>query len=165
MAMFDREQIYGTNGIPRTKSLFAEYGVTSETILTFNDTGKPYPALKPLYIKFCVDDPSEAEFALAVFGDITFWEKLKNSPIMEKHLDEWRHETDVMRKSKAFKHIMHEIENDGRNSYSAAKFLIDEPWKPKTKESKQAKAQTTAEAVSASAHTDVVDFIKARKVR
>ena len=147
MSMFDRTQLYADNGLPRTKSLFVDMGPSKDNIMTFHDSSKPFVALKPLYIALTIDDPTESVFAETVFGDITYWTKLADAAFMDRHLKEWRHEADVKRKAKAFEYIVKEIKSDGRNAYSAAKFLIDEPWKPKGKASAASKSKSTAEAV------------------
>lgn len=159
MPMFTRDQLYNSMEVARTKSLFAEFGTSSETILTLNMKDKGYPDLHTLYVRFVVDDPSEATFAEEVFGDIAFWERLKRAPFMKKNLAAWKHEADVKRKSKAFKHIMKEIQEDGRNAYQAAKFLIDAPWEPRSRTTKKANDESTAEAAPA----EIIDFIKARE--
>lgn len=154
--MFTREQLYNSKGVGRTKSLIVDFGETSDNILCLHDSSKPYPALRPLFLSLVQDDPTEAAFAIAVFGSIEFWEKLQNSPVLKPYLKKWRHEADVLRKAEAFKYIVKEMKEDGRNGYNAAKYIIDEPWKPKTKSSKAAIAKSTQEA----APTHVVDLAK-----
>lgn len=161
MAMFDREQLYSPTGKILTKSLFSEFGTGPNTILSLRDTGK-FPSLKNLYVNLCTDDPSEYTFATTVFGNVQFWETLKQVTWMEEALEEWRHEAAIKRKSEAFKSIIKEVKEDGRNAYQAAKYIIDEPWTGKTKASREASRKSTAEAVPAHVY-DLQKHLRERK--
>lgn len=162
MAMFSKDQLYNDVGNIRTKALFKEFGASEFNILSFDDPDSGYPSLKSLYVNLTVNDPSEAIFAETIFGDITFWEKLKNAPWLKDRVADWQHEADVKRKSMAFEYIVKEIKEDGRNGYHAAKYLIDEPWKPKTRASTAAKRKSTLEAVPSDV-ADLAEFIKSRQ--
>jgi len=160
--MFNHEQLYNDKGVARTKSLIVDFGANPDNILCLHDTSKPFPALRPLFLKMVADDPTEAVFALAVFGSIQFWEKLQKSPILKPHIKKWRHEADVERKSIAFRYIVKEVEEDGKNAFQAAKYLITEPWKSKTKEVKEDSLVSTKEA--APSHIlDLAEEIRKRK--
>lgn len=161
MAMFDRNQLFNSQGVARTKSLFVEFGASSDNILTLGEN-RAYPSLKSLYVNLTVDDPSEATFIDVVFGDFQFWTKLSSTTWMKEHLKAWRHEAEVKRKSKAFKCIVGEIENEGRNAYQAAKYLIEEPWKGKAKPVREASKKSTAEALP-SHITDLTEYLKTKK--
>jgi len=89
------------------------------------------PSLRELFILLVTDDPTEVEFAEHVFGDYAFWDNITSCKWMESYLKEWRLITDARRKTKAFKAILSEIEGDGRSAFTAAKFIIEEPWKDK----------------------------------
>lgn len=163
MAMFTRDQLTGENNIRLTKSLFIDMGEDPANIFTLrHETYKGCVPLRNLYLKYCVDDPSESTFAEEVFGDWHFWAKLREIGWFKAHLQEWREVADIKRKSIAFKYIVDEVKNDGRNGYQAAKLLLDEPWKGKTKAARAAAAKTTAAA--AEEHTDdivrIKDFIR-----
>ena len=82
---------------------------------------------------------------------------------MKDKVADWQHEADVKRKSRAFKFIIEEIKNDGRNAYHAAKYLIDEPWKGRTKPAQDKRRKSTVEAVPSDV-TDLADFIKQRNL-
>lgn len=157
MAMFDRKQLYTEQGVPKTREIFCELNAANG-ILSIQNEDAPVPSLRKLYVSLTVEDPSEATFVEVVFGDFHYWERLKNSPLMQEHLPAWRHEAAVKRKSEAFKYMVNEIRNDGKNAYGAAKYLIDAPWEPKTRASREANKKSSAEAAPA----DVIDFIKAR---
>lgn len=145
MSMFDREQLYSSTGQILTKSLFSDFGAEKANILTLNRSDKGFPCLRKLYVDLTVDDPSEYTFVEKVFGDFAFWDKLSKVSWMRENLEEWRVEADVKRKSEAFKCIVNEIKDDKRNAYQAAKYLIEEPWKGKSK-AVRTKSKETSQA-------------------
>lgn len=133
--------------------------------LTRNTRGGTLISLRELYIKYCVDDPTEVTFVDAVFGDFAYWTALLKCKWLHPYLEEWKQEADVRRKSKAFKAVIKEVENNGRSAFSAAKFLITEPNKPKTKESKETIKKTTEKAKEEYSE-DIVrlqDFLPSKK--
>lgn len=145
--MFPKEMLYNASGKKKTQSLFIE---------TKRQGDEPFLSLKPqkdngmvslrdLFIQLVVDDPSEVTFAEVVFGDYEFWQNLLKCNWMDEHVKIWRSITDAKRKSKAFKSILSEVENDSRNAYSAAKYLIEEPWKDKRNKQTKQQVQETAE--------------------
>lgn len=149
MSLFTRDQLYTWNNIPRSGSLFIDLVPDPETnILCLVSNQRGLPSLRDLYLEYVPEDPSEATFAEAVFGDIVFWEKLKTGVIRDEYA-KWPPLADIKRKQMAFKAIVDEVKDKGRNSYQAAKFLIDEPWKPNTKASKAESKKTTDEASKA----------------
>ena len=143
---FPREQLYSTNGHKRSKSLFVELQTQRLDIHT------PFLSLRPqhslevsdvplvrnaislrdLYIHFTVDDPSEVTFAEAVFGDWSFWENILVCEWFKPYHDEWSRVTDVKRKQEAFEVIIDEVKSRGKNSFQAAKYLVEEQWKGKS---------------------------------
>lgn len=133
--MFPKEMMFGSAGHMKTRSLFYETCLpTDEPFLSLKpQKDNMAPSLRDLFIELVTDDPSEATFAEAIFGDIRFWDNLCVCKWMEPHLVEWRRIADAKRKSKAFKVILSEIEEGGRSAFTAAKYLIEEPWKDKRK--------------------------------
>lgn len=162
MAMFDREQLYGETNIARTKSLFVDFGSDPANILTLGTFNKDFPSLRSLYVNLTVDDPSEYTFAITVFGEWAYWDKLRKVGFMQSHLEAWRHEAAVKRKSMAFKTIIEEAKGDGRNSYHAAKYLVEEPWRGRGKAQKAATKQSSEEAAAGENVTEIADFIRSR---
>jgi hypothetical protein len=140
MAMFERHQLYNGVNAGRTKALFYEFGVGEHTILTLGDHIEGYPSLRTLYVNMCTDDPSEYVFAVTVFGDVQFWERLKKAPWMPAYVEAWKHESEIKRKSMAFDTIMKEVKEDGKSSFQAAKYLIEEPWRKGAVERRKTKA-------------------------
>ena len=141
------EQIWTNNNQPKTRSLFSETCLQSDNpILSLNSNLSGLPFLRPTFVELTIDDPTEVNFAETVFGEFKFWMHLRDVGFMSKYLTEWREEADVKRKRKAFAAILEEVTLNGKSKFSAAKFLIDEPWKGNTKEAKVAKKATTSKA-------------------
>lgn len=141
--MFTRDVLYTSNGIRKTRSLFKEYCLSTDTpVFTVTGNDPSYINIKELYIKLCTEDPSEATFAETVFGDVIFWKNIAKCNWIEEDLEEWKEAAEVRRKALAFKSVMDEVRNEGRSSFSAAKFLIEEPWKKGKTERKQSRKTT-----------------------
>lgn len=160
LGMFTRGTFYTEGNVRRTKSLFKEYTVLEDKFSPVFTVGKTlYPEglvnLKELYIKFCVEDPTEVVFAEVVFGDYTFWEYLQKAPWFQDDLREWRTIVEVKRKSEAFKHMVKEVKDGGRSAYSAAKFLIEEPWKDKRNPKTKKESKSTTNKASLQVKSDV----------
>lgn len=139
--MLTRDQLFGSMGHMRSVALFVETAKPDDTPLMTLKTLKPHHttvfSLRDMFMKFAVDDPTEVTVALVVFGSVDFWNKLCEKTWMQPYLKEWRAEADQMRKSKAFELLWKEVEEEGRNSFQAAKYLIEEPWKAKKTSSRR----------------------------
>lgn len=149
MSLFTFEQLHSTLNHRKTKALFLETcGPDHEPIMTLGRKEKKgLVCLRDLFVEHVARDPSEFEFGEYVFGDYAFWHNLSQATWMRPYLEEWRMVADVKRKSLAFNTLVNEAENDGRNAYGAAKFLIEEPWKKdKTKKAQETKRKTTETA-------------------
>ena len=132
--MFTRDQLYAGNGHMRSTALFLEScRPTDEPIMTLKSLRPHHKvvSLRDEYIKYCVEDPTEVTFALAVFGEVEFWNKLSEKSWMKRWLDDYRAEVDQRRQSLAFEVLWKEIRDGEKNAYQAAKYLIEEPWKKK----------------------------------
>jgi hypothetical protein len=127
MSILSYSDLYNTQGKARTKELFIEYKENS--VLSLSKEGKEGAvSLYKLFVNHAVDDPSEVQFALEVFGDVGFWLELQKSPVLSDKLRDWRKVTAQIRKQKAFAAIIKEVEENGRSAFTAAKYLIEEPW-------------------------------------
>ena len=148
--MFTYEQLHNANGVPYSNGLFYQTTIDKSTaIFTLGKEHKDgYLSLRKLFIELTVDDPSEAVFAETVFGDVGYWLRLQESGALKDVIGEWREVAEVKRKSKAFTAIVNEIKNETRNSYQAAKYLIEEPWKPSDRKTRAATKKTTSDAFS-----------------
>lgn len=146
MALFPLEKFKTSNGVVRTKTLFYELSYDNPEFVVFTlkeqdaetTSGQKLLSLQRLFVDHTVDDPSEYNFAQHVFGSWDIWERLCSAPQLAKHIDSWRREADVKRKSLAFSAVVDEVTNRGKGALSAAKFLIDEPWKLKNAPDKRA---------------------------
>lgn len=148
MAMLTRDQIYTPQNRRKEQSLFVETcAYHNEPIFTVRDEKEGYISLRKLYLEYVPKDPSEAVFAETVFGDVGYWLHLRENKTLKPFFEEWREEAEVIRKSFAFKAIVEEVETKGKSSFSAAKFLIDEPWKDKRNPAvKKQSKETTSKA-------------------
>lgn len=74
-----------------------------------------------------LEDLTEYEMAMYVFGDVESWEKLKkNSKPLRKFLEEWKRELEIIIKGKAFKRIV----KDAKKNVSSAKYILEGKYKP-----------------------------------
>jgi hypothetical protein len=149
MSILSYSDLYNAQNKAKTKDLFIEYN--KDSVLTLSKENKDGAiSLYKLFVTLTTDDPSEVTFAEEVFGDVGFWLKLQTSPILSSELVEWRRVTAQHRKRKAFAAIIKEVEENGRSSFSAAKYLIEESWKQtgsvKEKRAAKLEAEETAEA-------------------
>ncbi len=133
--MYTYEQLKGSNGKPRTKSLFYElsYNDPVYSLFTLKERdieahGKHYVSLQQLYVAMVPNDPTEYEFALTVFGSWEVWKAISSAPQVKAHVARWRAEVEVKVKSEAIKAIAEEMKSNGRSSFSAAKLLLDKGW-------------------------------------
>jgi len=144
--MFTKEQLYGDQGHPRTKSLFREFGGGPLSYSKHDTDG--CINLRNIYISLCVDDPTEFVFAEEVFGDWSFWAHLRNISWMKAQVEEWQVVVEVERKSRAFKALVQDASDPkSRSRVASAKYLIEEPWK--NKKDRDTKKQVEATASSA----------------
>lgn len=133
--MFSYDQLKGTNGKARTKSLFYElsYDDPSLSIFTLKERdiqahGMSFLSLQKLYVSLVPHDPTEYEFAQAIFGSWEIWQNISKAPVIKVHVARWRREVEVKVKSEAIKAIAEEMKSNGRSSFSAAKLLLDKGW-------------------------------------
>jgi len=156
MPLLKKEDYLTSQGIRKTSSLFIETSRTGDKpIFTLSSHRDDYIRLQDLYVQYCVDDATELTFAEEVFGDYVYWEFLSkaNSQIREA-VAKWRQLAEVHRKRKAFKSIVKEVEDDGKNAFAASRYLIQEPWKDKTTPKKRAASKETSEVAANSYKSD-----------
>lgn len=150
MAILSYEDMYNSRNNMRLREIFCEW--EPEAILTLHRFGKEGKVnLFKLYMAHCVDDPSEVAFAEQVFGDLLFWEALSQASFFKAHIEEWRRAADIKRKSKAFKVIVSEVNENGKYAFAAAKYLVEEPWKggPTAADKRKAKKRSSETAEEA----------------
>lgn len=128
MAILTYKDLYNSRNNMLLREIFCEHN--SEAMLTFDKNGKEGKInLFKLYMAHSVDDPSEVTFAEEVFGDLFFWQCLTEASFFKRHIEEWRFLASTVRKKEAFKAIINEVKTNGKSSFTAAKYLIEEPWK------------------------------------
>lgn len=122
------------NNRTRTRALFEEECTAEDSPVACLERSKlGLDSLHDVYISTCVDDPSEATFIDKAFdGDFHYWSDLKEAKWIQSYLDRWREESDIRRKGKAFKTLIDEVKDKGKNAVTSAKYLISEPYKAKT---------------------------------
>jgi hypothetical protein len=98
------------------------------TPLTLSSQHKLYVSLQQLFIKMVPNDPTEYEFAQAVFGSWDVWKTISEAPQVKPFVNNWRKEVVVKIKSQAIQAIAEEMKSNGRSSFSAAKLLLDKGW-------------------------------------
>ena len=125
MPLFTRDQLY-CRGRPSVKAIFSETPPHTGPLTYSREDKTGKLSLYKLYMIY-FEDPSEVGFAEEVFGDIHFWKALTESTSFKYELEEWRWEASEKRKHMAFKAIVQEAKG-GKSAFTAAKFLIDEPW-------------------------------------
>lgn len=143
----DRDQLYTPNNVIKSLCLIKELCKPGdEPVFTIRDEKDGYESLKTLFVNYTVEDPSEATFAEVVFNDVGYWIKVRENKVLKPYIEEWREEADIKRKAIAFKSIVKEVQEGGKSAFSAAKFLIDEPYKDKRKAEVKNKVNKTKQA-------------------
>jgi hypothetical protein len=159
MPILHPSQYKSDQGVIRTKSLFYElcYDNNEFAVFTLKEdehkhpSGRTLVSISKIFIEMAVLDPTEYNFAQHVFGSWLAWEKISNSDKrLVVHVEAWRREADVKRKSLGFKAVVEEVTLNGKSAFTAAKYLIEESWTSKSVRTAdgratRAKAQETAE--------------------
>lgn len=157
MALIKHEDLYTENNQRKTRSLFKETCASDDkpvaSLSRHKQEGLVF--IREAYIAFCVDDPTELEFAEAVFGDYSHWHAMKDASWIKPYLEEWRLICDAKRKSEAFKGIINEVKTGGRSAFTAAKFLIDEPWIDKRNKDAKKRSDASNRAARQDVDADV----------
>jgi hypothetical protein len=78
---------------------------------------------KPLYLKYTVDEPTEYDFAINVFGSWRHWQKMQDNKEFYTYLETVRDERDTLIEANALREIIKESKT-GKNAFAAAKFLV-----------------------------------------
>jgi len=157
MSLFTPEELYGPAGHLRSRALFKEVcRPVDDPIMQLKPSLRPtLPVLRDYYIQYCVTDPSESLFVDAVFGDVLFWNPIKECQWFQPYYEEYKEAANLKRKSIAFQALMQEVQ-EGKNPTTAAKYLIEEGWNGRStkarekarKSANQAYEQTIADDLS-----------------
>ena len=132
-----------------TKKLFWEMcnndGERENVLYTLKRS--PHEGYKSLFEEYMrIGDPTEYTFAQECFEGWEHWKILCETTWFKPYIDAWREELQVMIQSKGLMRIKEEALNpDSRNSYQAAKLLLDRGWADK--ETKQRITRTAKDKI------------------
>ncbi len=174
MALYDFTELKSDMGVTRTKSLFYElsYDKPDHVLFTIKEqdvelpNGRTAVALSKIFIEMTVADPTEFNFAQAVFGSWDIWEKLTKTHRLKDEIVKWRKEATIRRKAIAFQSLVAEVQEGGKASFGAAKYLIEEPWSTKDARTRDGRAarkdarETASEAFERAAINDDLKRLK-----
>ena len=152
MPLLSHDQMYNASGTASFAPLIVELCSNrierdrEKAVFTTRYQREGYISLRKLFVEYVSQDPSEASFAEALFGEVGYWMKVSKHKEIANILPEWREEADIVRKSKAFKAMTKEIEDNGKSAFSAAKYLIEEPWRGRSRAARQKVDSTTKRA-------------------
>ena len=151
MSMLERSQIYSDTNVPITSGLFTETNHKGYTkvvpVFSLYGANPEYINFMSLYVSLCKNDPTEYTFCKTVFGDWKYWSYLREQKFFQNGYQVFKDEAEVARKSEAFQTVISEATNpESKSRLAAARFLIDEPWKSKSKETKKSSKETTVKA-------------------
>ena len=134
-----------------TGALFYEnnYDVTPFTVFTINENdkevkGHKFYSLRKLYME--MEDPTEYEFAQAVFGSWDWWNLVKKSYKFKHEFEKWPVELELKLKAKAFAKIKKAANN---GDFRASAFLVTKGYNKEetgAQKGRPSKAQVKAEA-------------------
>ena len=148
-----RDQLYTQNNVIKSLCLIKELSKPGdEPIFTIRDEKEGYESLKTLFVNLTVNDPSEAVFAETVFNDVGYWIKVRENKVLQPYIEEWRIEAAIKRKSIAYQSIVREVQEGGKSAFSAAKYLIDEPYEDKRKPEVKEKVAKTKQVAKDSVY-------------
>jgi len=85
-------------------------------------SGSIYRSLHKIYIE--MEDPTEYEFAMSVFGDFSVWENLCNLSWFKHHHQQMQKELVLKLKARTIRGMINDL-GEGKASYNAQKYLAD----------------------------------------
>jgi hypothetical protein len=115
-------------GIWITKGLFWEkVPPENKEQAAFTLKSEPHEGLPSLYqLYMASDDPTEYDFAVTHLGGWDHWLSMQSMKwFVDDYLTSWRLEKEIRAKSVAFRAIMKEAEEGGKNAFQANKFIVD----------------------------------------
>lgn len=155
MPLIPEERLITKSGQRRSRALFKETCLPKdEPVASLGRTTGGLLPIRDLFVSYVAGDPTEYDFAMEVFGDFAHWKMIANTPWMEPYLEEWRETADVKRKRDAFKAVLEEAET-GRSKFSAAKYLIEEPWKDKRNKEVKERSKRTSDRANSEFKDDI----------
>lgn len=114
------------------------------------------------YLSYCIDDPTEYNFAISVFGDWEHWQLVSELNDLRHTIKALREERDIAIKSKGFQHIAQEVAEQGKNAFAAAKWLAEKGWEVKPSDSRRKTTKAAQKAAEEESKTDraAIDLAK-----
>lgn len=165
MPLFERSDLYNKSNRAFSRELFVQYNPSGPLTLEREDKDGKISLYK-LFVALTIEDPTEMHFAEEIFGDCMYWLKIRDDTFISGHLREWRLIAAQKRKEIAFKAILDVIKSKGPSSFTAAKYLIEEPWLTGNSVAHKKLLRKQSEDTSAKAYKDSSvsqDFIRLKE--
>ena len=142
MAGYQTKGLFYETTLPDERPEFGTSWTLKEKDLIVGD--KTYRSMKRIYLD--MEDVTEYDFAMATLNSYKHWERLVESPIIRKHIDQWRKELNLKLKARAMKAIINAATVDEKSSFQAMKYLADNEYlDKKTKRGRPSKEEVSAE--------------------
>lgn len=142
MAGYQTKGLFYETTLPDERPEFGTSWTLKEKDLVAGD--KTYRSMKRVYLD--MEDVTEYDFAMATLGSYKHWERLVESPIIRKHIDQWRKELNLKLKARAMKAIINAATVDEKSSFQAMKYLADNEYlDKKAKRGRPSKEEVSAE--------------------
>lgn len=142
MGAFQTKGLFYETTLPDERPDFGTKWTLKEKDLVIGD--KTYTSMKRVYLE--MEDVTEYDFAIATLGSYKHWERLVESPIIRKHIDQWRKELNLKLKARAMKSIIKSATEDEKLSFQAMKYLADNEYLDrKSKRGRPSKEEISAE--------------------
>lgn len=162
LSKLPKKSFMSTSGF-RTASLFRDHPtlpVNKEWNFFYigkESSDDEYIALKEVYMS--IEDPTEYEFAIKVFGSFRHWKLISGLWWAKDHVAEWREELAVKLKSKAIKDVVSLVDSEfvkETTRLQGLKWLANSEYAEKPTETKK-KASSKKEAIDKEVLRDVSD--------
>ncbi len=161
MAVVTPDRLVNKSNAYQIQNLVKGSPLAKDPVFTFDWEHKDgLVSLPKLFVSFTSEDPTEITFAEQVFGNVPYWLYIRETSFIAKHLESWRFLADLERKKKAFKTLI----KDAESNPTTAKYLIEEPWKPKTQAEKKKTKATTESAFASKEIQEDLERLKNFKV-
>lgn len=142
MAGYQTKGLFYETTLPDERPEFGTSWTLKEKDLIVGD--KTYRSMKRIYLD--MEDVTEYDFAVATLNSYKHWERLVESPIIRKHIDQWRKELNLKLKARAMKAIINAATVDEKSSFQAMKYLADNEYlDKKAKRGRPSKEEVSAE--------------------
>lgn len=142
MAQFQTKGLFYETTLPEERPIFGTNWTLKEK--DHEADGKVYISMKRVYLE--MEDVTEYDFAMSALGSYKHWERLVESPIIRRHIDQWRKELNLKLKARAMKSIIKAATEDEKLSFQAMKYLADNEYiDKKNKRGRPSKEEINAE--------------------